>query len=108
MSAIRLGNLLLVNQRQRVMRGYQRTRYRQVFAFRHSSVVRVSEDTGIMCLMNPGILRRKPNRLDNLNLCSISLLPEYSDVRRLRSDAVHLVPSTSHAPCCGCLAAKAA
>ena len=66
MSAIRLGNLSLGNQRQRVMRGYQKIRYGQVFAFRHSSVAMVSEDTGIMCSMNPGILRKKPNRLDNL------------------------------------------
>jgi endonuclease/exonuclease/phosphatase family metal-dependent hydrolase len=62
-SVIRLANSSLVSRHRRRMKGYQKMRYRQVFAFQHSSVARVFEDTDITCSTNPDTLRRESRRL---------------------------------------------
>ena len=63
LSVPRLANSSLVSQRRRLMRGYQKTKCRPVFASQHSFVARASEGTDIMCSMSPDTLRRESSKL---------------------------------------------
>jgi hypothetical protein len=63
MPVTRLANSSLVSQRQRLMRGYPKTKYPLVFDSQPSSGARASEDTGIMFSTSLDILRRELSRL---------------------------------------------